>query len=228
MLRTTDNITMQLIVCSTPESFPDEQVIVRELMNEGLTTFHLRKPSYTKEQVRKWLKELREEDQRNIVIHSHWSLVEEFPLKGIHFGTQALHQCITDGWEQMLKSIVNGKPLTISTSVHHQEEIDKLPEQIDYVWLSPIFESISKSGYSSSYSADQFDSWVKYLQQKKIKAYALGGVTDKNLLNILQRGFNGAVFLGYVWQGMNGLQDIQLVKKRFKQLTDTCKTDLTF
>ncbi len=116
--------------------------------------------------------------------------------------------------------------MTISTSVHDREEINRLPKGFDYTWLSPVFESISKQGYKSAHSVSQFDVWVKELKEnKQTQVYALGGVTAQHIQELTQRGFDGAVVLGNVWSDVKGLQDRELVKERIKQLTVACKTD---
>ncbi|MDB5257642.1 MAG: thiamine monophosphate synthase [Chitinophagaceae bacterium] len=218
---------MKLTVCSVHKAIPDEQELVRELFDVGLTHFHLRKPSHSKEEMRDWLEQLNDSERQKVVIHSHWSLSEEFSLKGLHFGATVIQQMSGEECKQWMH-VAKEKQLTISSSVHHQEEIDRLPIGFDYVWLSPVFESISKQEYTSIYSAAQFDHWVKELQeQKRTTVYALGGIQAQHMQELSRRGFDGAAVLGSVWSAINGLQDRALIKERIKQLTVACKTDPT-
>ena len=63
----------------------------------------------------------------------------------------------------------------------------------------PIYDSISKEGYSSAYSCDT----LQKAQQAGIidsKVMALGGITLEHLPEIAALGFGGAVLLGDVWQ----------------------------
>jgi thiamine-phosphate pyrophosphorylase len=217
---------MQLIVCSTPEVLPDEQQLVQELMHSGLETFHLRKPTFSTAEMRDWLEQLSSADCRKVVLHSHWLLAEEFKIKGIHIGAGALKNMPLA--EQVAwMSYAKRKQLTISSSVHDQEEINQLPEGFDYVWLSPIFESISKEAYESSFSDDQFDEWTKELkEQKRTQVYALGGVSARHAIKLAQRGFDGMVVLGSVWSTIKGIEDKEQIKQRITQLISSCKTDL--
>lgn len=69
---------------------------------------------------------------------------------------------------------------------------------MDYVFLSPIFDSISKSGYHSAFT-------LEVLQQAAAhniideKVVALGGVTPDKVKWLRQIGFGGAAMLGAVW-----------------------------
>ncbi len=211
---------MKLTVCSVHKTIPDEQQLVQQLLHHGLATFHLRKPSYSKEELRDWLKQLNDFERQKVVIHSHWSLSEEFALKGLHFGATMLKQMTSEEFKDWMTR-AKEKQLSVSSSVHHQDEIDRLPMGVDYVWLSPVFESISKQEYTPIYSSAQFDSWVKELQeQKQTEVYALGGIEARHIQELSHRGFDGAAVLGSVWNNVKGLQDKELVIQRIKQLIE--------
>jgi thiamine-phosphate pyrophosphorylase len=68
---------------------------------------------------------------------------------------------------------------------------------IDYVTLSPIYNSISKPGYNSSF--DLFDAQL-LSALKRQKVIALGGVTPDKFQQLHDAGFAGAALLGYVWR----------------------------
>ena len=217
---------MQLIVCSIPNSIPDEQQLVQELLRCGLETFHLRKPEFSMDEMRKWLQQVSTADCSKMVLHSHWLLAEEFKMKGIHIGAGPLKNMpLTEqvAWINDAKR----KQWTISSSVHDQEEINRLPKGFDYVWLSPIYESISKQAYNRPYSQTQLDDWVKELKEhKQTQVYALGGITAEHAAELTQRKFDGMVVLGSVWSMVKGIQDKEQVKQRIKQMIHSCKTDL--
>jgi len=218
---------MNLIVCSVPDSIPDEQQLVQELLRCGLAVFHLRKPTFSTAEMRVWLAQMSSADRRKIVLHSHWLLAEEFRIKGIHIGAAALNK-MTLAEQEAWRTYAKRKQLSISSSVHDQEEINRLPAGFDYVWLSPVFESISKQAYSNSFSDSQFDLWAKELkQQKQTQVYALGGVAARHAMKLAQRGFDGMVVLGSVWENIRGIEDKEQATQRIKQLISSCKTDLT-
>ncbi|WP_419526413.1 thiamine phosphate synthase, partial [Alistipes putredinis] len=87
----------------------------------------------------------------------------------------------------------------ISRSCHSFGEIASHPTE-DYLFLSPIFDSISKTGYRAGYAPDELR---KAFAQGIInpRVAALGGIRPEHLPALQEYGFGGAAFLGYIWQG---------------------------
>ncbi len=76
----------------------------------------------------------------------------------------------------------------------------------DYIFLSPVFDSISKPGYK----AVPFEpSQVKALP---VKTIALGGVTPERFDQVRANGFDGAAMLGYLWQDVATQTIIDTIK----------------
>lgn len=67
----------------------------------------------------------------------------------------------------------------------------------DYVFLSPIFDSISKQGYKAAFTRAELTEIRAILSQN---VYALGGITFDNLKEVEQLGFCGAAMLGGFWE----------------------------
>jgi thiamine-phosphate pyrophosphorylase len=65
--------------------------------------------------------------------------------------------------------------------------------------LSPIFDSISKPGYNSAFTAEQI---AEARRQGLIdeRVMALGGVTFDKIDDVLKMGFGGAMILGDAWK----------------------------
>ena len=65
--------------------------------------------------------------------------------------------------------------------------------------LSPIFDSISKRGYRSAFSADDIAAAHKVgLIDERVMA--LGGITFDKITEIKEMGFGGAMILGDAWK----------------------------
>ncbi|HXD94336.1 MAG TPA: thiamine phosphate synthase, partial [Bacteroidia bacterium] len=75
----------------------------------------------------------------------------------------------------------------------------KSRRKYEYVFLSPVFDSISKTGYKSNFDLENLKPFLK----KHKNVIALGGVNTKNIELIKQVGFSGAAFIGAVWQNKN-------------------------
>ena len=87
----------------------------------------------------------------------------------------------------------------ISRSCHSLEEVAKYKAACDYVFLSPIYDSISKEGYSSAYTTGSLQK-VRQAGIIDAKVMALGGVTTAHFPEISSLGFGGAVLLGDIWK----------------------------
>ena len=67
----------------------------------------------------------------------------------------------------------------------------------EYVFLSPIFNSISKQNYNTKFTLHELHqaSDIGLIDSKVI---ALGGITPDNIATTMQLGFGGAAVLGYI------------------------------
>ena len=76
----------------------------------------------------------------------------------------------------------------------------------DYVFLSPIFDSISKEGYASAFTSESIrEAAEKGIIDKRV--IALGGVDENNLLQVKDFGFGGAAILGGLWNKFDPASD---------------------
>lgn len=68
-------------------------------------------------------------------------------------------------------------------------------DECDYLFLSPIFDSISKAGYRSAFSHEQLQ---RAADEGVIdrKVIALGGVTPERIPYLHSLGFGGVAMLG--------------------------------
>ena len=210
---------MDLIICSSHDPIKNEQDLVKILFELELECFHLRKPNYSEVEMKTWLEQMDENLRSKIVIHSHYTLAKEYRLKGIHIGARALQNMS----KEELNHWIETHPKTISSSAHNMKEAKQLPNNLAYVWLSPIFESISKVGYTSTLKDEELDTLKEWIQtHKKTKVLALGGITATNIPNIIQRAYNGVVILGSLWNNIESLSNIEIVKQRFLDLQKAC------
>ena len=85
---------------------------------------------------------------------------------------------------------------------------------VDYCFLSPIFDSLSKKGYSAAFPAET----LRRAGSEGIidrHVYALGGITPERLPQLQEWGFGGAAMLGYLWEETSP----EKIKRRMQQLT---------
>lgn len=179
---------MKLIVISYPESLPDEARQINRLFQHGLEHFHLRKPQWETARAEQLILQIEKQYYSRIVIHNHLHLAEKYGLAGIHFSAST--KTFMEQWAQFTGSK--------SISCHSMEELETLPAGIDYAFLSPVFNSISKKGYPGMQNLQIVGTFLK--TYSKCSVFALGGIDAKNTDICRQMGFNGIAVLGFLWQ----------------------------
>ena len=176
---------MKIIVITTPNFIKGEEFVIPHLLQLGVDIVHIRKPSATSEQLALLLDSLPKWCYDRLVVHDCLELANEYHLRGIHLNKR--NHTIPDNFSGSL-----------SMSCHSLEEVDIKKDMADYVFLSPIFNSISKSGYNSAFSKEELHNAMK---QGTIdhKVIALGGVSAANIDTVKDLGFGGAALLGDIW-----------------------------
>lgn len=177
---------MRIIAITTPKVDDEDVSLIRAMIGCGIDTIHLRKPDSDVDDCRRLLKELTDSERERIVIHDHPELYNEFSLKGIHLNKNV--RCLPEGYAGFR-----------TRSCHTFEEVLRYKDECDYVFLSPIFDSISKAGYKSGFTAEalQEASDAGIIDEKVV---ALGGVTLDSLPYLERLGFGGAAMLGGIYQ----------------------------
>ena len=169
---------MKLILITTPTYFVEEDKIITALFEEGLDTLHLRKPDTAPMFAERLLTLIPEQYHKRIVVHGHFYLKDEYKLKGIHL----------NGRNPNPPENYKGH---ISCSCHSLDEVKERKQTCDYVFLSPVFNSISKMNYNSAYTAEELRAADKAgIIDKKV--IALGGIDVDNILEVKDFGFGGA------------------------------------
>ena len=182
---------MKLILLSTPEFFVEEDKIISALFEEGLDYFHLRKPGSEPIYCERLLRLLPEKYHARIVTHEHYYLKDEFNLRGIHLNHATN--------PSMVPARYRGH---ISRSCHTLEEVETGRDSSDYVFLSPIFDSISHPENRAAFTSQQLhDATRAGIINKHVMA--AGGITTQTLPLLRDYGFGGAVILGDLWGRFN-------------------------
>ena len=176
---------MWRLIGITPEKgVLDEQKRIVDYLNGEIDFFHIRKPNLSIEQLRYYLDEFPLEIRNRLTIHYHPSLALEFGLGGVHYNIQ--NPYIKPTHSDLRKSF----------SSHKIAEMIDATKTFDYVFLSPIYNSISKQDYNSSFRIED----LKKLNLINEKVIALGGVKKENFEELKKIGFGGAAMTGSLWQ----------------------------
>ena len=195
---------MELILISYPEFFKGETTIVSSLLEQFEFTFHLRKPNATTIEYTQFLEAIPYHFHNRIIIHNQVVINKQFELKGIHFSSNNRSYA-----SKISPTIRKG------TSCHSLQEIKDLDGKFDYAYLSPIFPSISKKGYTGNLDLKELKKYLR--KDRKIKVFALGGIETNKLKKLKTIEFDGIAILGTIWNEIphNNYQEIE---KNFKYI----------
>lgn len=177
---------MKLIAITKPYCENDEAAFIRRLFESGFDIVHLRKPETDINYCRVLLEKLTEEERKKIIVHDYHILYEEFSLKGIHINKNVT--TLPEDYQGFK-----------TRSCHSLEVVKMYKNDFDYVFLSPIFDSISKVGYKSAFDEEVLR---KASEQGIIdeKVVALGGVTFDKITYLKELNFGGAAMMGGVFK----------------------------
>ena len=197
---------MKLILISSPTYFVEEDKIITTLFEEGLDILHLRKPDTAPIYAERLLTLIPEQYHTRIVVHGHFYLKEEFKLKGIHLNHRN-------------PNLPNNYKGHVSRSCHSLEEIKEHKRDCDYMFLSPVFDSISKQNYHANYTPEE----IRQAHKDGIidkKVIALGGIDIDNIREVKSYGFGGAAIMGALWSRFDTCldKDFDQVIEHFKKL----------
>ncbi len=174
-----------LIIITAPEFFHDEPELINLLFDNGLQRLHLRKPDSSVEQYERLLNTINPYFLSKIVLHDHLNIAAKYGVYGVHLNRR--YSVAPDDFFG-----------SVSKSLHSEEELIAERNNYDYVTLSPIFDSVSKRGYHSSFSHEQ----LLAMRENDLidsRVIALGGITPQNIKSLSQYGFGGAMVLGTLW-----------------------------
>lgn len=175
------------VIAFTPEIPRKDEVKWIECLlthsSQIISRVHVRHPGFD---IRPLIESLPENLLPYISVHDQIDLLVDYPSLGFHFNSRVPY------------AEIPGNGLR-SRSCHSISELENLPK-LDYVTLSPIFNSICKPGYNgkSEFLLNKFNT--------NVPVFALSGITPVNLLQL--RGFAGAAMLGAINVPMEKLDSI--------------------
>lgn len=189
-----------LIVLSHSDFRSGETKIVNTLFLAGLELFHIRKYGASEESLLKWVNEIAPEYRSRLVLHHNHEWGRSIGLQRFHYSERDRLTWKTQNWSGADSSF------TYSTSVHSLEEYNELPDHFSYSFLSPVFDSISKTDYR----AVKFDLGER--MDKKTALIGLGGIQADNVKQVSEMGFDGAALLGAIWNSENPVESFERIQ----------------
>ena len=173
------------ILITLPRILKNEAETLAALCGAGVSVIHIRKPEASEPEIEELLKTLQAlgADMSRLTIHYNEPLARKYGLGGVHLRI-----------EELLAGA--GEGLRRSCSAHGWTEAERAATDADYVFLSPLFDSISKPGYHSAIDPAEA---AERLRRRKGRIVALGGIRPANIARVRRIGFDGAAVLGAAW-----------------------------
>lgn len=176
---------MLKILFTYPEVVSNEINLINHLMIEW-DYLHVKKKDMDADELANYLELIDEQHHKSIMLHDHFELVKEFDLGGLAFNRDNLF--LHNQYQDAKRSY----------SAHSLEEISALRLPMNYIFLSPIYSSISKNNYGPSFvDREKLKNDLKGLDDKVI---ALGGVKEEKHEELESLGFAGYAMLGGIWE----------------------------
>lgn len=194
-----------MILITEPDFIPNEEKFINAFFNEGLELLHLRKPEATALQMHELISKFDEKFHSRIMIHSHYKLLETFQLRGLHFTEKSKKQIRNYEKVQCKKSL----------AVHELSDLKYVENSIDYVFLSPLFSSVSKAGYSKQWDFESIKAELSL--HRSFQIMALGGITLENVKQLKELGFDDFALLGSIWKPVKAGHSLSETVKIFNR-----------
>ena len=201
---------MKLIVITDTALFSGEHEQLHQMFRDGLETLHVRKPRVSTAQLRTFLEGFDERYRKRIVIHMHHELAATLKLKGIHLTEKHKKKSYISSWFQRKVISIKHPEIEESTSYHSISHLNRYDSNFDYVFLSPIFESISKVGYRGTFNENALK---QTLERTQFKVIAMGGVDETKIEKARDLGFKGVAVLGALWQKPDPNEHFRIIKE---------------
>ncbi len=185
---------MKIIVISPEAEDAREHAALAQLFAAGLTSYHLRKPTWSRDQLAAWLRTLPVEFHRCVVLHTHHDLAAEFAVGGLHDRDVLKPKCNPTGYTLR------------SRAVHDLIDLRASLDAYDRLLVSPIFPSFSKPGYGPSSKLPEADLRAVLSLPRRAEVIALGGIDTSRFPACRDLGFDGVAVLGAIWQAADPLR----------------------
>lgn len=217
---------MKIFLISDEADHPREVELAKAALSLGVESYHLRKPHWGARKIRAYLNQFDFQQRQRIAVHTQSELLFEIQIARVHLKS---HQV---SLKQKFQTIRN--PEVFSHSVHSLVEVSECYGDFDYLFMSPVFPSISKPGHIPMWSHAEFKSLVQGLkvspQDKELSLLkkfrptqfvALGGVSHENISQVKDLGFEGVAILGSFWRSTDPIASLREIQAKCLELEST-------
>lgn len=197
---------MRLIVITPETPVTAEAEAIMTMLDRGVERVHLRHPRLSADDVAAIIEKIDAQYHGRLSLNDFHELTSRYGC-GIHLNGR--NPCAPEGFDG-----------TVSRSCHSVAEATTAAPMTDYRFISPVFNSISKQGYTAAFTPGElrraFDDGLL-----DGDTFALGGVSADTMALLRDTGFSGAAVLGAAWGDGSSLENIS---QRINRLLQCCNS----
>lgn len=187
---------MQIALFTNPEEIQNEAEILHQMAELSIDYIVLRKPLNDTDYLLAFTEQLSPLVLSKLIV-SDIEVFNQFKVKGFHFSRTFIKNKTITVLQNLKNSIQQNNQIS-SISCHNIQTLETLDNDYDLVFISPVFNSISKENEPSRWDIDELKTFL-IKPKTKTNFLALGGVNFENIKKIKETGFDGVGILGYIW-----------------------------
>lgn len=153
------------------------------------------------------LKEVLNDTSVPLFINDHIDIALAIDADGVHIGQSDLPVDVT---RQLI-----GDKKWIGVSVSNRQQLDTIDwQKVDYLGIGPIYPTSTKKDAADVIGTGQLSELVKL---KQLPAVAIGGISIKNITQVMQTGIEGVAVVSAICGQINIKQATQLLIEKINQ-----------
>jgi thiamine-phosphate pyrophosphorylase len=203
---------MKIVIFTPPDFYPNEAEWLIRLLGLPIYRLHIRKPGWSRKQVAALLDTIPASLRTRIVLHRHYSLLQTYRIPCGYIRFRQILTCQS----QRLIDLLREKQILWCTGIHRKEDLAFLRTAPAYLFVSPIFPSLSKKDYAKSWIGGELQA---ILRESPCPVFALGGVCPETLPKAAEMGFAGAALLGWIWNNTDPVRRAEQILNMAEKLS---------
>lgn len=201
-----------LIVFSPCRVISGEAEMVNELFASGMDFYHVRKSDGNSEKVKRFLSSIDSRWYDRLVIHSHFSLLDEFPFQAVHISADKKDSLLYKLF--VLNPLVKKHPdIWRATTINSLEEFRKPLTTYRYVFLNGVFNKVAFDHAALAYTKASLENRLHHSQTPVI---AKGMITENSIKQAMDLGFSGVALQEDFWSNPDPVNHFLKVKSWIK------------
>ena len=181
--------------------------IVSELSQNGLDVFQLRVKSMQDTDIIDLIKDLRAatlNTKMKLCINDNVNVAAK--CKGL---IDILHLGQSDMTPNKAKRLI-GRNIKIGLSITNENQLDNIPDCVNYLGVGPIFHTDSKSDASEPLGSNRLK---KIIHKTNLPIVAIGGISIDNVINLFKLGVSGVAVISAILNENNPIENFHKIKE---------------